>query len=380
MLYISHGNVPSKWAHSFQALKMADALSERVRLTFLTRGSVLPGPAGRVDLRAWYGLRGRPRIVRLPVHWRARERFFREIVSRRFDVAAAWYARLTRPDLVYTRSVRAGLRTVAAGLPTVVEVHTVPSEGELQRELRELRELATRPALRGLVTVTPYLAERYGGIGIPADKLLVCPDAVDLPPFAQPPERAAARRALGLPPQRPLALYAGHFYAHKGVPCLIDAARSLPDADVCLVGGWPRDIEAMRRRAKDAPNVRFAGFVPNGELPGALAAADVLVLPNSAALPHARATSPLKLFEYMAARRPVAACDIPAFEGLLSHGRNALLCEPDRPEALAAAIRALLEAPERGARLAEQAWKDVQAFTWEARAGRVLKRFAGGRT
>jgi glycosyltransferase involved in cell wall biosynthesis len=98
----------------------------------------------------------------------------------------------------------------------------------------------------------------------------------------------------------------------------------------------------------------------------------VLVLPNSARFPQARTTSPLKLFEYMAARRPIVATRIPALAGLLRHGENAWLVAPDSAEALAEGIESVLASPAVGERLAEQAWRDVQHYTWKRRAADIL--------
>ncbi|HEY5657112.1 MAG TPA: glycosyltransferase family 4 protein, partial [Myxococcota bacterium] len=154
---------------------------------------------------------------------------------------------------------------------------------------------------------------------------------------------------------------------------LIEAARRLPGVLFYLIGGWPEDIEAMKKRAEGCSNVRFAGFVANPRLPRWLAAADALVLPTSGQFDHARVTSPLKLFEYMAARRPVVASAIPALEGFLLHEQNALVVEPDSPAALAGALAKLIAEPELGARLAERAWREVQHQTWARRAAAILE-------
>src|SRR5262249_13241169 len=78
------------------------------------------------------------------------------------------------------------------------------------------------------------------------------------------------------------------------------------------------------------------GCAAPGGRPRWLAAAAVLVLPNSRAEPiSARYTSPLKLFEYMAAGRPIVASDLPSLREVLTGGRNAVLVPPDDPGALA---------------------------------------------
>jgi glycosyltransferase involved in cell wall biosynthesis len=371
VIYISQGNIPSKWAHTFQAMKMADALAAHVQaLTLLTAGSFLPAPSGEIGLRSWYGVSDAFAVRRIPVRLRAQQIYLRQHRDRRFDCMAAGYARLRSPDLVYTRSPGAARACVQLGLPTILETHA-PGRYDVSR----LLDLAARRALRGVVTVSPGLRDDYAELGIPQSKLMLAPDAVDIERFGDVPSLELARRALGIEVDASIAAYCGHFYPEKGVECLIDAARRLPGVLFYLIGGWPEDIEEMKKRAEGCANVRFPGFVANGQLPHWLAAADVLVLPTSGRFDHAQVTSPLKLFEYMAARRPVVASAIPALEGFLLHERNALVVAPDSPRALADALAKLTAQPELGARLAERAWREVQQYTWARRAAAILEHF-----
>jgi glycosyltransferase involved in cell wall biosynthesis len=240
-----------------------------------------------------------------------------------------------------------------------------------------LRGALAHRAMLAVVTVTPALRDAWVRAGVPAERIRVWPDAVDLERFADPPPAEAARAAIGLPRGAPLAVYCGHLYEEKGAPVLIAAAHLSSKVAVHVVGGWPEDVARLRESARGCASVRFAGFVANSQVPLHLAAADVLVLPNSGRFPQARTTSPLKLFEYMAARRPIVASRIPAFEGLLRHGANAWLVAPDSPEALAEGIEHVLAEPSLGEQLAEQAWRDVQQYTWKRRAAEILASLEG---
>jgi glycosyltransferase involved in cell wall biosynthesis len=154
------------------------------------------------------------------------------------------------------------------------------------------------------------------------------------------------------------------------------AARHLPpEATVCIVGGTPADLTAFRAfvAAEGLSNVRVAGYVPPAEVPTWLAAADVLALPNSGReVISARYTSPLKLFEYMAAGRPIVASDLPSLREVLTHEVNAHLVTPDDPAALGAGLQAVLADPARGDRLAARARQDVAGRTWDARAAAIV--------
>jgi glycosyltransferase involved in cell wall biosynthesis len=177
-------------------------------------------------------------------------------------------------------------------------------------------------------------------------------------------------------------VYTGHLYRWKGAHTLALASGALPPGAVlCIVGGTPADLHAFRdflaRERLD--RVRLAGYVPPAEVPAWLAAADVVALPNSAqAAISERYTSPLKLFEYMAAERAIVASDLPSLREVLRHGENAWLVSPDDPAALAAGLRRLLDDAALAARLAARARQEVEGRTWEARA-RAVVRFVNAR-
>jgi glycosyltransferase involved in cell wall biosynthesis len=97
----------------------------------------------------------------------------------------------------------------------------------------------------------------------------------------------------------------------------------------------------------------------------------VLVLPNPASAISTRFTSPLKLFEYMAAGRPIVASDLPAITEVLRHEKNALLVAPGDPAALAAAVRRLLNDRALADRLAQAALVDAGEYSWDRRGERL---------
>lgn len=370
MTYISQGNIPSKWAHTIQAMKMAEAFSRLVPdFRLVTQVHWTRWFLPRFDFETWYGVERRFRIVRLPSRGIPRSPLIVEHRHPLFDRAAARYAARVRSDLVFTRSPFAAKLCVEAGLPTLVEEHA-PTH---YSEFKWLLDVKDHPRFLGLVTISDELKRAYAEGGIRSEKIHVFPSGVDLRRFANGPTKQDARTALGLPVSGHIAMYCGHFYPHKGVDHLIQAARTLPDMTVCLVGGWPADIDRCGAATRDLPNVRFTGFVPNSDVPLHLAAADVLVLPNLKDTYDAKVTSPLKLFEYMAAGRPIVASNIPAFQSVLRHGENACLVEAGSADAIAAAIRHLQENPELAERLAAQARVDVQAYAWDTRAKAVLR-------
>jgi glycosyltransferase involved in cell wall biosynthesis len=227
-----------------------------------------------------------------------------------------------------------------------------------------------------VVCITAGLAEEYVAGGVDPKRILVSPDAVDFERFSSLPEKAEARNALAIPPNAPVVCYTGHLYSWKGAHTLARASRHLPNEYlVYVVGGTEEDVNSFRRFLRDEglDKVKSIGHVPPDRVPAYLAAADVLALPNSGrSETSARFTSPMKLFEYMAAGRPIVASRLPSLQEVLRDGENALLVPSDDPKALAAGIVTLARDAQLAHRLSETARQNVRSRTWDARAEAIL--------
>ena len=102
-----------------------------------------------------------------------------------------------------------------------------------------------------------------------------------------------------------------------------------------------------------------------------IARCHALALPNIRSTISERYTSPLKLFDYLAAGRAIIASDLPAIREVLTDGVNAVLVEPGQPRALAAALEQVLTDPALLDRLSHRAFADAAAYSWDARAERL---------
>lgn len=359
ILYVASARIPTEKAHGLQIMKMCEAfaaLGHEVTLVVPTRRNSITE-----DSFAYYGVRRTFAIHMLPAldtvalgpagFWLHRLTF---------ACAATGFALSARPDLIYSRDELALWCLSFSSEPFVFEEH----EGRWNFLVRRVMAKAS-----AVTVITDGLRKAFRARGVPEEKLIVAPDGVDLVAFDAPESKQASRVRLGLPQDARIALYAGRLDGWKGTTTLFQAAVLLPeDVQIVVIGGEPDELDALRARH---PRVRFLGPRPYRELPDNQAAADVLVLPNTARdRTSAQYTSPLKLFTYMASGRPIVASDLPSLREVLDE-RCAYFVAPDDAANLAAGIREALDDAGAGERAA-CARERVNAYTWDYRAMHIV--------
>jgi glycosyltransferase-like protein len=198
-------------------------------------------------------------------------------------------------------------------------------------------------------------------------------NGVDLARFqaAEPSQARELRQRAGAA-DRPLILSVGGIEPRKGSDTLVRAIAVLKQAGRrpvhAVVGGHSfQDYRAYRDRVLASlpglglhldDDVVLLGTVPDAELPGWYAAADVLAFPST------KEGWGLAVLEAMSAGLPVVASDLPVFREFLTPGREALLVPVDDPPALAAALAAVLDDPDLAARLRSTALATVERYSW----------------
>ena len=251
------------------------------------------------------------------------------------------------------------------GLKLVYEAHEVFADTALPRRRDETarRERCVVTGAAALVANSKATAARLQalyGIAVPIE---VIPNGVEYPESIPAKDWARARERI---------VYAGSFFSWKGVDDLVDAARSLSGFRMRLIGGTPERIAELRARAGNAgAELDFPGHIPHGSVASELARACIAVLPNRAD-PDSAFTSPIKLFEYMAAGCAVVASDLPSLREVLDQD-EAAWTGPGDPAGLASAIRSLAEDPERARRLGARLREKARDYTWAARGARLAR-------
>lgn len=380
LLLLANARMPSQRAQSLQVAQVAAAFERAgVRTTLLyalrrdtppildsaalwDHYAVPPGPrpevrgVGCVD---WIDLVPR-RLQFLPA--RLQELSFAARAARQVE-------REFGEALVLTRELESARWLVRKGRRGVfLEVHRVPGGALRRKWLRQAAE-----GVDGIVAISGGVREDLVALGVEPTAIVVEHDGYEATRFQGMPERAEARRLLGLELEQPVVVYTGGLLAWKGVDLLVEAAPRLAGALVVIAGGMDADVAALRPAAERAGNVRLDGFQDPARVALYLAAADVGVVPNrSTPAISARYTSPLKLFEAMAAGLPLVVSDLPSMRDVLGEG-EAEFVTPDDAGALAAGLERLLASQELRAGYASRMRARAPGATWDARAARLLE-------
>ncbi|MGD2026987.1 MAG: glycosyltransferase family 4 protein [Anaerolineales bacterium] len=365
--------IPSNTANSIQAMKACHALAQLGHaVTLVVPGEPPAGaPTGRWEqLANHYGLETPFEVIYIPPYEGRTAR-------RLFPWRAVWQARRLQPDLIYTWYFQSAAAALLVGLPVQVEIHDLPPGRFGQLWYRLFLRL---PGKKRQLVITQALADDLRAhYSSPEVYTVIAPNGVDLERYSELPPSQEARKQLGLP-DRPTAACTGHLYTGRGVELFLGLAENFPRVQFMWVGGRTQDVDYWRERAErlKLDNVIFTGFVPNADLPRYQAAADILLMPygrqvggSSGAAP-VRYFSSMKMFEYMAAGRPIVSSDLPVIRETLDEG-SAMFCPPEDLAAWAAAVEHLLEDTVHALQLKNKALRQVQEYTWLARARKALK-------
>ena len=389
---IAASRVPSTAANSIQVLNVAQAFARLGLSTTL----FVPGAARRAsslepDLAAHYGLAADFSIQWLP----ARSAWHRYD----FTWSAVQAARREGAQVVYTWMLQAAVLARTLRMASLLELHDRITGRMAPWLFRRYMTADGGRTPRRILPITAALRrvlEAQFQMTFAPGEVAVSPDGVDLERYTGLPAAPAARAQLGWP-EAPTAVYTGHFYAGRGMDLLSGLAQACPQVQFVWVGGRPEDVQAWSARLRQAGsgNVRLTGFVENVRLPIYQAGADVLLMPyersvaTSSGGDTADICSPMKMFEYMAAGRAILTSDLPVLHEVLhpdavpTEGAaagnglpgNAVFCPPGDLPAWSKALTGLLEDQARREALAQQAARDVRAYSWQERALRALEGF-----
>ena len=377
IIYITNARLPTEKAHGLATMKICEAFAKMgydVEIIAPRRiNKINSDPFDYYAVSRIFKIKKIPSLdllIQAPFFHRAI--FNIQIFS--FSIAALFYIFLKRRDLlknaVFLSHDHIPLFFLSFFARNIFyDIHDFPKKNFLYRRVISKS--------KGLTCQNQWkiraLEENFGVF--PA-RVCAWPNGTDIAEFASEISKKEAREKLSLEQNWKYIIYIGHFYSWKGVDTLIASSEFLKDkfAKIILVGGTEQESLKLKDQSLKLGlnNIIFAGFRPRREILLWLKAADVLVLPNTAKEDISKFyTSPMKLFEYMASKRPIVASRIPSITEILNE-ENSFLAEPDNPQNFAENFEKAFADENFADSLARRAFQDVQKYSWDQRATNIV--------
>lgn len=192
--------------------------------------------------------------------------------------------------------------------------------------------------------------------GIPPEKIRVVYNGIDAPKFEEAP---GSGRGAAAPSgaERPVVVWTSRLHKEKGADLLPDIAAKVPKGSFVIAGDGPERYALETAVRLFGVEKRFSFLGWNQDVPGLLAASDLLLLPSR------EESFPLSVLEAMAAGLPVVAADVGGVRELVQDGKTGILVRKGDVQGFAAAVNRLAGDPALRKSMGESARKIARGFT-----------------
>lgn len=371
ILYITHARIPTEKAHGVNIMFTCESFYKRTAKLKL----IVPKIKNNIkeDPYEYYNIHEKFPIIKLPsISSLGLEpiigplSFWIQFFS--FYFSAFFYLLFAnrKDTVIYTRDYLASFLSLL-GYKVVYECHSISYK---ERIFFKFCKKFTK-----IVVISKGLRDIFLKHGFATKKIFLAPDAVKLDIFDKNLSKEQARQKLNLPVDEKIVCYIGKFRTMGMDKGIDDILRAIKDLDLLFVavGGSSQDIEHYKAAAEKIgvkEKVIFVGHLKQRALADYQKAADILLMPFPNKKHYANFMSPIKMFEYMASQRPIIASDLPTIREVLNHD-NAVICQPDNPQDLENKIKVLFEDKNLAKEISQQAYQDVQEYSWEQRTNKI---------
>jgi len=370
LLYITNTRIPSKKANSYQSMQMADNFCNIVDdFEFIVANRYNDEFVDfKDDIYKFYNVKNRFKIIKLfcldlPFLHNINQKLWFLTHSLTFAFSVLKYLFAKKDYIIFIRD-----ENTFKILSLFKKYKIISNKIYFEAHRYSDNLIKYLKNINGLVVINNYLKELYQKqLDI---KILVAHDGVNIDEYKNISDYKFDKNK-----KEYNIVYTGNLFKWKGVYTLVDSLEYLNDnVKLYIVGGSQDTFKEFKQYCENKSyknRIILTGFIPKKETIKYIEIADILVLPNSANDKMSYYTSPLKLFEYMASKRPIVASRLPSLEEILTDRKNALLFEADNSKDLANKIKFAIQNDCEN--IVKQAYQDVEKYTWENRAKNIKR-------
>jgi glycosyltransferase involved in cell wall biosynthesis len=365
--YIAKSKIPSRHANSVQVVNMICAFSSLTP----NLDVYLPGGLSR-RLMAFLGNIFHNYGHSIPTN--VRIHFSKESSKNKHSFEDKVLSKLSskQPTLAFTRSPYVAWKLIEQQRPVIFESHWFSRDAK-EIPIQRFSSLVSASPGSGVVTTCPAITAAYTDAGMDASRVLTLANSVDIDAFLESPAGGMKKLFGSRVCDLPVILYTGSLGQGKGAQFLAEAASSLSNIHIAIIGGSKEEIDRLRNVHRGHTGLFLHPAVPHKDIPSILQDATALVMPylnEGTLVPY---MCPLKMFEYLATGKPILSADLPAIRTALQHNHNALLFKAGSVPALKDQIKRLLGMSEQQTQILRRNQLDTVArFSWINRAKTIL--------
>jgi glycosyltransferase involved in cell wall biosynthesis len=339
--------------HLLRAGLSVDLIADRVAPDLLEAGArwipVHPGFDDLILARVWRFQRQADRLL--------------DRIGDRYDAILACGRVTTRPHAVNVLHFVHTAWLASAYHPIRNGIDINSTYQYLFTHLNAWWEVDTLAQAERLVAVSDKIRTELIAAGLPPERIQTIINGVDTDEFRP---GAEDREALGLPPEVPLAFFAGDIQSsRKNLDTVLTALRDVPDLHLAVAGtlsGSP--YPALATQLGVADRVHFLGF--RRDVDALMRSADVFVFPSR----YEACT--LALLEAMASGLPIVTARTTGGAELVTDDCGFVLSDPDDAEALAHRLQILTSTPDARRKMGAAARSVAERHSWARMSDRYL--------
>ncbi len=298
-----------------------------------------------------------------------------------FSLISGLHILFKKYDLIHTWLPQIAMIAGLLGRTYIMELHGTPTGNAGPKLYKRILFSHQKKRFLCITNALRTMYEDTYNYKFKDSEILIAPNGVVLEPYQNISGLSNLKFDLDLDNSF-IAVYTGHLYDGRGMNLLVDIAKKMHEVKFLLVGGRDDDVRFWRNyiQKNGIQNIILTGYIENKYIPTYQSIGDVLLMPyemNIAGSSGGNSVdfcSPMKMFEYMAAGKPIISSDLPILHEVLNE-KNAIFCQYNDVNQWVEAINLIKNDPGYGIRLGNQARVDVEKYSWIERAKKSLDGF-----
>lgn len=353
LLYVSDVSLPNKSAYAVHVMKMCEAFSKQKEVDLIVNHN---SEQWKV-LKRNYKLKSKINIISLN-NFKVRNFFFRILNAYK----TLKLIQKNNYKIIISRNIITSTILAIYGLKNILEIHT-----ELTGFTKKIFYFFLKNTQKNLKFI--FIHKNLNNFFKLKKNFIVLDDAINLKDFNNIKNKTIKNKFV----------YTGSFIKGKGIELILELAAHFKNYKFFLYGNLDTFPKSLNLKRKMIKNLIVNDFIEYRKIPSVLKSAEFLLMPYPKkigvlmrGINVQEYISPLKMFEYLAAKKIIFASDNNAYKHILINNFNSLIIEPENKTKWIKKINYVLNNKRKFNKLKKNSFKTAKKYTWEKRSKKIL--------